>query len=109
MYEPPQAAPAQPIQNYLAWSISMTVLGFCLCCIIGSAPGIVGIVYGSQVNSKSNMGDLEGARKASENAKIWCWVATAVVGLGVLLNIGSFMMGGTQQYMEMMQQMQNAR
>ncbi|SFL30171.1 CD225/dispanin family protein [Lysobacter sp. cf310] len=109
MYEPPQAAPAQPIQNYLAWSISMTVLGFCLCCFIGCAPGIVGIVYGSQVNSKSNAGDLEGARKASENAKIWCWVATALVVVGLLLNIASFMMGGTAQYMEMMQQMQNAR
>jgi hypothetical protein len=75
------------------------------CCPLGLI-GIVAIVFSSQVNGKLNQGDLEGARRASANAKTWCWVATAFAIIGLLLNIVVLATGGMEQYMEMMQQMQ---
>jgi hypothetical protein len=96
------------IPNHLAWSIISTVLATCLCCPLGLV-GIVAIVFSSQVNSKLNQGDVEGARRASANAKTWCWVATAFAIIGLLLNIAIFATGGMEQYMEMMQQMQQVQ
>ncbi|WAC62060.1 CD225/dispanin family protein [Pseudoxanthomonas sp. SL93] len=96
------------IPNYLAWSIISTVLATCLCCPLGLI-GIVAIVFSAQVNSKLNQGDVEGARRASANAKIWCWVATAFAIIGLLLNIAIFATGGMEQYVEMMQQMQQVQ
>lgn len=96
---------AANIPNYLAWSIISTVLATCLCCPLGLI-GIVAIVFSSQVNSKLNQGDVAGARRASDNAKTWCWVATGLAIVGLVLNIVFIAMGGMEQYMEAMQQMQ---
>lgn len=102
----PNAAPVhEPIPNHLAWAIVSTVLATCLCCPLGLV-GIVAIVFSSQVNSKLNQGDLEGARRASNNAKTWCWVATALAIIGLLLNIYVLATGGMAQYMQMMEQIQ---
>lgn len=60
--------------TYLIWAILSTVL----CCTI---PGIVAIVFASQVSSKYYGGDVEGAKKASRNAEIWIIVSFV---LGVL-------------------------
>ena len=81
------------------------MLGTCFCCPLGLL-GIVAIVYAAKVNSLLNAGDLEGARRASATAKTWCWVATALAIIGLLINIGWFAMGGMASYMDMMQQMQ---
>lgn len=107
------AAPPLPnthgnIPNYLAWSIISTVLATCLCCPLGLI-GIVAIVFSTQVNSKLNQGDVEGARRASANAKTWCWVATAFAIIGLLINIYVFATGGMEQYMMMMEQIQQAQ
>ena len=51
-------------KNYLVESILATVL----CCL---PLGIVGIVYATQVNTKYDVGDYEGAIKASKDAKKW--------------------------------------
>lgn len=102
---PPLPQAPATIPNYLAWSIISTVLATCLCCPLGLV-GIVAIVFSSQVNSKLNQGDLEGARRASNNAKTWCWVATALAIIGLLINIYWVATGGVAQYMEMMQQFQ---
>jgi hypothetical protein len=104
---PPTSAP-ESVPNHLAWAIVSTVLATCLCCPLGLI-GIVAIVFSSQVNGKLNQGDLEGARRASANAKTWCWVATAFAIIGLLLNIVMLATGGMQQYMEMMQQMQQVQ
>ena len=40
--------------------------------------GIVSIVYAAQVNGKLAVGDVDGARLASQNAKTWAWVAFGV-------------------------------
>ena len=98
------AAPGS-IPNHLAWSIVSTVLATCLCCPLGLI-GIVGIVFSNKVNTLLNQGDLEGARRASNTAKTWCWVATALAIIGLLLNIVMFATGGMESYMQYMQQMQ---
>ncbi len=99
------AAPGS-IPNHLAWAIIATVLATCLCCPLGLI-GIVAIVQSNKVNSLLNQGDLEGARRASDSAKTWCWVATALAIIGVLINIGMVATGGMASYMEQMQQLQN--
>ncbi|HZH43772.1 MAG TPA: CD225/dispanin family protein [Lysobacter sp.] len=99
---------AQSIPNHLVWAIVSTILATCFCCPVGLI-GIVAIVFATQVNSKLAQGDIEGARRASENAKIWCWVATALAILGALMSVYWFATGGMaafMQQMEMMQQLQ---
>jgi len=95
----------RPIPNHLAWSIVSTVLATCLCCPLGLI-GIVAIVFSTQVNSKLNQGDVEGARRASANAKTWCWVATALAIIGLLFNIYFFSTGGMAAYMQALEQYQ---
>ncbi|QDH69056.1 CD225/dispanin family protein [Marilutibacter alkalisoli] len=106
---PTAPAPSQPIPNHLAWAIISAVVSFCLCCFVGGIPGIVAIVFAAQVNSKLNQGDIDGARRASDNAKTWCWVATGLAIFGLLLNIWGVMSGGTEEYMRMIEQMQQAQ
>lgn len=67
-----QQEPMPP--SYLIWSVLATVF----CCLV---PGIVAIIFSSQVSSKYFAGDMEGARKASRNAEIWIIVSFV---LGVL-------------------------
>lgn len=74
---------AQPVgpppPNYLVWSI-VTML---LCTI----PGIVSLIFATQVNSKWTTGDAAGAYDASKKAKTWALVGTilGVVGLGLYI------------------------
>lgn len=93
------------IPNHLAWSIIATVLATCLCCPLGLV-GIVAIVFSSKVNTALTQGDIDGARRASDQAKIWCWVATGLAIVGLLINIGYFVMVGSAGYAEMLQSYQ---
>jgi hypothetical protein len=68
--------PRQDIPNYLVQSILVTVC----CCLIG---GIIAIVNAAQVNGKLAAGDIAGARKASDQAKMWCWIS---FGVGIVTN-----------------------
>ncbi len=97
--------PTGSIPNHLAWSIIATVLATCLCCPLGLV-GIVAIVFSSKVNSLLAQGDVDGAWRASKNAKTWCWVATGLAILGLIINIAYFSMVGSAGYMEALQQMQ---
>lgn len=105
-YVPPpvhNAAPVnEPVPNYLAWAIIATVLATCLCCPLGLV-GIVAIVFSSKVNKLLQQGDIDGARRASANAKTWCWVATALAIIGLLYSIYAIQSG---QYQEVMQQLE---
>lgn len=105
---PPAASAPGNIPNHLAWAIVSTVLATCLCCPLGLI-GIVAIVFSTQVNTKLNQGDIDGAQRASANAKTWCWVATAFAIIGLLINIIMFATGGMEQYMMMMEQFQQAQ
>ncbi len=102
---PPVSAAPGSIPNHLAWAIISTVLATCLCCPLGLL-GIVAIVFSNKVNTLLNQGDIEGARRASASAKTWCWVATGLAIVGLLINIGFIATGGMESYMEMMQQYQ---
>lgn len=61
-------------ENWLVEAILVTLL----CCL---PFGIVGIVYASQVNSKAQAGDSEGAEKARREAAKWTkigfWIGIA--------------------------------
>ncbi len=82
--------PGATVENYLVFAILATVL----CCL---PAGIPAIVYAAQVNSKLQMGDLAGARAASSNAKMWCWIAFALglatVGVTILLTLLGILSG----------------
>lgn len=60
--------------TWLIWSILVTVF----CCFI---PGIIAIIFSSQVSSRYYSGDIEGARRSSRLAEIWIIVSFV---LGVL-------------------------
>lgn len=55
-------------KSYMILSVIMTIF----CCTI---PGIVAIIFSSQVASRYAMGDMAGAVKASRNAEIWIIVS----------------------------------
>ncbi|MBO9715738.1 MAG: CD225/dispanin family protein [Pseudoxanthomonas sp.] len=104
----PTAPPTyEPVPNHLAWAIISTVLATCLCCPVGLL-GIVAIVYSSKVNGLLAQGDIDGARRASANAKTWCWVATALAIIGLLIDIYWFSTGGMDRYQQMLEQLQAA-
>ena len=69
--QPDAQEPMPP--TYLIWSVITTVL----CCFI---PGIVAIVFSSQVSSRYLTGDIEGAKRASNRAQIWI-IVSFVLGL----------------------------
>ena len=78
--------PGATIQNYLVFAILATVF----CC---HPAGIPAIVYAAQVNGKLQAGDLAGAKAASDNAKMWCWISFGVGLGGVVLWLMLFMLG----------------
>ncbi|MEP6907558.1 MAG: CD225/dispanin family protein [Pseudoxanthomonas sp.] len=112
---PPPPAASAPVMgsvpNHLAWAIVATIFSLCLCCgIPGLITGIIAIVFAAQVNGKLNAGDIEGARRASNTAKILCWVTTACAAIGLLLTIYAFTMGdGIAGYQQVMEQIQSAQ
>jgi hypothetical protein len=65
------------IPNHLAPAILTTLF----CCL---PFGIVAIVKAAQVSSLAAGGNLEAARKASDDAKRWSWISFGV-GLGVIV------------------------
>ena len=71
--------PPPPIPNYLVGAIVST-----LCCCLPF--GVVSLIYAAQVNSKLAAGDIAGAQRASNNAKLWMWIA---IGAGVLTGAAS--------------------
>lgn len=67
-------SPGEPMPDtYLVWSVVITLL----CCLIF---GVIAIVYSASVSSKYYRGDIEGARRASRNAQIWC-IVSIVAGI----------------------------
>ena len=105
---PPASAAPGSIPNHLAWAIIATVLATCLCCPLGLV-GIVAIVFSSKVNNLQAQGDIDGAQRASANAKTWCWVATALAIIGVVWSIYWYSSGGMAQYQQILEQMQSAQ
>lgn len=74
--------------TYLVWSVIMTIL----CCFI---PGIVAIIFSSQVSSKYFAGDIEGAYRASRNAEIWIIVSFVLGVLSATLYMPIMLVSGS--------------
>jgi len=68
----------RPPKSYLAQSILVTVF----CCM---PLGIVGIVNAANVESRFYAGDVEGAKKASKEAKKWSNIGVYVGVAGIVL------------------------
>jgi hypothetical protein len=88
---PPGGQPAAGISNYLAPAILVTIF----CCI---PLGIPAIVYAAQVNAKLAAGDIAGATAASNNARMWCWIAFGVGLLSILAWVGLMFLGVLGQH-----------
>lgn len=97
-----------PVPNHLVWTIVSTVVATCLCCPLGLL-GIVGIVFSTQVNTKLNAGDVAGAQRASNNARIWAIVATVLAAIGALWSAYMWSQGGTQAVLQQIQAIQAAQ
>lgn len=72
--------------TWLIWSVLATVF----CCFI---PGIIAIIFSSQVSSRYYNGDYEGARRASRNAEIWIIVSVVLGVMAATLYLPFMMLG----------------
>ena len=77
-------------QNYMTLAIISTILGCCSIYGIGFVVGIIGIYFASQVNSRFNSGDYEGAAKNSKTARTLSFVAIGLFFLGMILSLGVY-------------------
>jgi len=115
MNVPPPLPPSSPspmarhVPNYLIWAILITIASVLFCCIIGTIPGIVAIVFAAQVNTKLGMGDEAGAWVASRRAKLWCWITTGLTIIGLCWTIWFISAGGMAHYQQMMQELEQAQ
>lgn len=83
--EPIMEAPDKP-DNYLGWCIAFVALSCCCGCIpLGFPFVIVAFVFSSQVNSKYDRGDYEGAVRASKMVVTWLIVAVVVGVFGSIV------------------------
>jgi hypothetical protein len=103
---PPPSAPAAPPTaesapaqvptmesppNYLVWAILSTLF----CCW---PTGIVAIVFAAGVSSKMTAGDIDGARKSSQNAKLWTWITFGLGLAGFVLVFVFALIGAASGY-----------
>ena len=65
------------VNDFLLWAILTTIF----CCWI---PGIIALFNASRVNIKLAIGDIDGARRSSEEAKKWV-LLTVAISAGLLL------------------------
>ena len=83
------------VDNHLVVAILTTLF----CCL---PAGVVAIVYASQVNTKLQVGDYEGAWAASKNAKLWSLISFFTVlipaALYFLAMCGAVAIGGAAGY-----------
>jgi len=73
----PQNSPetgTQYLPNYLAPAVIVTFI----CCM---PLGAVALIFAAQVDGRRLAGQWEDAKKSSESARLWCWIA---FGVGVV-------------------------
>jgi cytochrome c biogenesis protein CcdA len=101
--------PSKP-DNNLAISIVGTVLGLCSPCCIGLILGIIAIVFSTQVDSKYNAGDYNGASNSAKNAKTLALISIALFAIGIIINIIWILVGGMDsvlnQYKDILDQIE---
>lgn len=84
-YQASMAGAAPPVPSlYVPTYFVPAILTTLCCCPGGFVFGIVAMVYATKVTNCLSVGDLEGARRASNSARMWCWIAFAV---GILIDV----------------------
>ena len=72
---------AREINSYMGFAIVMAVLG-CLCCTpLTLVPGIVAVVFASQVPGFVRSGHCEIAIRKALFARIFCWITFGILAL----------------------------
>lgn len=66
--------PAPTIPNNMILAIIATVVSLA-CCL---PHGVVSLIFAMQVNKKEAAGDIDGATKASKQAKMFAWISIIV-------------------------------
>ncbi len=69
-----------PPENYLVWAILSTIF----CCL---PLGVVSIIKSTEVNSKWQRGDYDGAMRSSADAKKFAMWGAIAAGIGVVLYV----------------------
>ncbi|MFZ4514848.1 MAG: CD225/dispanin family protein [Acidimicrobiia bacterium] len=87
-------APGGQIQNYLVLNIIGTAFAVLCCCFVGGIPGIIGIVFSTQVNKLAASGDMAGAMSKANTAKILGIISIALGALGLVGWIINIVTGG---------------
>lgn len=85
-------------KNYLVENIVASVVGVACCCGVNLIPGIIGIVFSIQSDSKYNAGDYAGAAGAANTAKTLFYVTAGLVLLGLLINLVYFFVAGVSLF-----------
>lgn len=94
--------PGASVPNHLTFAIVSTVVSTlvtmlaCCCLPLGLPSGIAAIVFALKVNKHFEVGDIDGALRASKTAKMWCWVTTALAIIFGVLLVFSFALHGSQ-------------
>lgn len=82
------------VPNYMTQAILATVFSSIFCC--GPVPfgifGIIAIVFASQVNTKLAADDIQGARQASNQAKLLSTIGFVLAGIGFVVWIIYFLL-----------------
>lgn len=86
-YGYPPAQPQFEPPAHLGFALVATIIGT-LTCLVGTAPGLVAIVFGAQVHSKWIVGDVAGATDASRKARGWAIGAMVANVVCVVLAVG---------------------
>lgn len=73
--------------NNMTLAIVATIFGTCSPFCIGLILGIVAIVMASQVNTKFDSGDFEGAVKSAKSAKTLSYITFGLFALAIIIGI----------------------
>ncbi len=87
--------------NNMTLAIVATVIGLCSPCCIGLILGIFAIVFSTQVKTKFESGDYNGALSSAKNSKILSYIAIGLVALNLIY---FFVFGGMAVYQELLEQ-----
>ncbi|SFJ59875.1 CD225/dispanin family protein [Myroides guanonis] len=97
-------------KNNMTLAIIATVLGLCSFYCTGLILGIIAIVMSSQVKSKFENGDVEGALKSAKTSKLLSLIAIGLFVLGIAVSAYSIMTYGLdniiEEYKEILEQAQ---
>lgn len=79
---PPPPSNAATIPNNMVMAIIAIVVSVIGCCL---PHGLVSLMFAMQVGKKEAAGDIEGAKNAAKQAKMWAWISIIVGALSLIV------------------------